>query len=43
MVVVANGVKVFVAALHVQKYSETTCTRIIQLHYNQSACYPLIS
>jgi hypothetical protein len=30
MVVVANGVEVFVAALHVQKYSDTNCTRIIQ-------------
>jgi len=43
MVVVTSGDKVFVAALYVQKYSNTTCTRIIQPSYNQRACYPLIS
>jgi hypothetical protein len=34
MVVVANGVKVFIVALPVQKYSDANWTRIVLSKYN---------
>ena len=42
MVVAANGVNVFVAALHVQKYSDTNCTHIASSKYNRPTTKGLV-
>jgi hypothetical protein len=42
MVEAASGSKMFVAALHVQKYSGTNCTCIVSSKYNHSTTKGLV-